>query len=69
MMHCIIPAPARRVFERDLAKVVLDDTSLSHMRGASVDYVQEMMRSSFAVVNNPAAMAKCGCGSSFAPKV
>lgn len=33
-----------------------------------VDFEEDMMRSAFAVVNNPASESACGCGSSFAIK-
>lgn len=33
-----------------------------------VDFEEDMMRSAFAVVNNPVSESACGCGSSFALK-
>mmetsp|Transcript_28481 Transcript_28481/g.39224 ORF Transcript_28481/g.39224 Transcript_28481/m.39224 type:complete len:121 (-) Transcript_28481:90-452(-) len=57
-----------RTFEVDGCKVVIDTTSFDFMKGATVDYVQEMVRSSFAVLNNPQSESACGCGSSFAVK-
>jgi len=48
--------------------VVTDPGSLSFLRGAKVDFVEEMIRSSFAVVENPNSESACGCGSSFALK-
>lgn len=62
-VHC-----CGRVFERDGEKVVVDPDSFELVRGATVDYVQEMIKSSFAVVNNPQSESACGCGSSFAIK-
>lgn len=56
------------VFERDGARVVVDSLSLEFLRGATVDYVQEMVRSSFAVTDNPNSETSCGCGTSFAAK-
>lgn len=56
------------VFTKDGARVVIDKTSLDLLRGSTVDFVQEMIRSSFAVVNNPISESACGCGSSFAVK-
>jgi iron-sulfur cluster assembly accessory protein len=59
---------ANRVFERDGSKVVVDSDSLELIKGSTVDYIQEMIKSSFAVVNNPQSESACGCGSSFAIK-
>jgi iron-sulfur cluster assembly accessory protein len=50
------------------AKVVIDEASFDLVKGSTVDYVQEMIRSSFAVINNPQSESACGCGSSFAVK-
>ena len=57
-----------RVFERDGAAVVVDDGSLEFVRGSTIDFVEEMIRSSFVVSNNPNSESACGCGSSFALK-
>lgn len=57
-----------RIFEKEGSKVVVDEGSFELIRGATVDFVQEMIRSSFAVVNNPQSESACGCGSSFAVK-
>ena len=57
-----------KVFERDGAQVVVDESSLEFVRGATVDFTDDMMRSAFAVVNNPLSESACGCGSSFAVK-
>ena len=56
------------VFKRDDEEVLVDDTSFELIRGATVDYEQEMIRSAFAIVNNPNSESACGCGSSFALK-
>ena len=56
------------IFVQDGMRVVIDQTSLDLLRGSTIDYVQEMIRSSFAVVGNPQSESACGCGSSFAVK-
>ena len=56
------------VYTIEGARLVVDQTSLELLRGSTIDYVQEMIRSSFAVVNNPQSESACGCGSSFAVK-
>lgn len=48
--------------------VVVDKDSLEMMQGATVDYVNEMIRSGFQIVDNPMSETACGCGSSFAMK-
>jgi iron-sulfur cluster assembly 2 len=50
------------------ARVVVDAGSLAFIRGATIDYVQEMIKSSFQVRDNPQSESACGCGSSFAVK-
>ncbi|KAI9914675.1 hypothetical protein PsorP6_006825 [Peronosclerospora sorghi] len=53
------------VFEQDGGRVVVDKESLELIRGSTVDYEQELIRSAFVVVNNPNAASGCGCGTSF----
>eukprot|EP01040_Poterioochromonas_malhamensis_P015476 gene15477-17322_t len=57
-----------KLFERDGMKVVVDESSFELVKGSTIDYVQEMMKSAFAVTNNPQSEKACGCGSSFALK-
>lgn len=55
-------------FERDGAVLVTDETSMQFLAGAEVDYVQDMIKSSFKI-RNPNEAAGCGCGKSFSPKM
>lgn len=50
------------------ARLVIDASSLDFMRGSTIDFVEEMIKSSFEVKNNPQSESACGCGSSFALK-
>ena len=45
-------------------KVIVDEVSIDYLRGATVDFVDDLMGSGFKV-ENPNAVASCGCGSSF----
>jgi iron-sulfur cluster assembly accessory protein len=49
---------------RDGATVVIDSMSLEMMKGAELDFVDDLMGQSFRV-KNPNAVASCGCGTSF----
>lgn len=52
------------VAERDGVRLVVDSVSLDLVRGAAVDYVEELGGAAFRVTN-PNAASGCGCGSSF----
>jgi iron-sulfur cluster assembly accessory protein len=51
-------------FEQHGVKVVVDPFSAPYLTGAEVDYVDTIQAAGFAV-NNPNAVASCGCGHSF----
>ncbi len=51
--------------ERDGAVVLIDPVSIDYMRGARIDYVNDLIGQSFKI-DNPNATASCGCGTSFA---
>ncbi|CAJ0587631.1 unnamed protein product, partial [Mesorhabditis spiculigera] len=53
----------------DGAEVVVDQLSLGYLRGATLDYVEDLMKASFRIVDNPIAQKGCSCGSSFALKM
>jgi iron-sulfur cluster assembly accessory protein len=52
------------LFEFDGLKVIVDRSSLLHMDGAEVDYVEGLHGAGFKF-SNPNATGSCGCGSSF----
>jgi iron-sulfur cluster insertion protein len=54
-----------RVYEFEGAKLVIDDVSLDLLKGAEIDYVEDLLAASFRI-NNPNAKSTCGCGTSFA---
>lgn len=55
------------VIEEHGVKVVIDEVSVEYMRGASIDYIEDVMGSGFKI-DNPNAVSACGCGSSFETK-
>lgn len=58
------PKDDDKLFERQGAKVLIDETSLELLSGSEIDYVDEMIGSSFQI-KNPQAKSTCGCGNSF----
>lgn len=52
------------VFRRDGIAVVIDSVSLDLLAGAEIDFVEDLVGSSFQI-RNPNAASSCGCGSSF----
>jgi len=52
------------VFQFDEVEVLVDEASLPFVEGAQLDYVTDLMGSSFQMTN-PNATSECGCGSSF----
>jgi iron-sulfur cluster assembly accessory protein len=58
------PTPEDRVLDSKGIKVYVDDGSVKLLTGAEIDYVDTLMGAGFTV-NNPNAVAACGCGSSF----
>ncbi len=53
-----------QIFEFDGLKVFIDRSSLLHIEGAEVDYVEGLHGAGFKF-NNPNATGTCGCGESF----
>jgi iron-sulfur cluster assembly protein len=58
------PRETDLVIEQHGVSVVIDDVSINYMRGANIDFVDEVMGSGFKI-DNPNATSSCGCGSSF----
>lgn len=52
------------VIDQNGVKLFVDPTSLMYLSGASIDYVDSLMGGGFKI-ENPNAVAACGCGSSF----
>ena len=58
------PSEDDLVIEHDGAVVLIDPVSLDFLKGAEIDFADEMIGAAFRV-NNPNATSSCGCGTSF----
>ncbi|KAK4472428.1 hypothetical protein MN116_003682 [Schistosoma mekongi] len=56
------------VIKQEGASVVIDSVSLDLIKGATIDYEDELIRSGFCIINNPQVDKSCSCGVSFSPK-
>tara|TARA_B100001123_G_C14850869_1_gene844014 strand:- start:340 stop:666 length:327 start_codon:yes stop_codon:yes gene_type:complete len=52
------------IFETNKVSIIVDSTSLELIKGSKIDYVKELIGSSFKIIN-PQASSSCGCGTSF----
>ena len=52
------------IIETSKVNVLIDDISLNLIKGSKIDYVNELIGSSFKI-SNPQASSSCGCGTSF----
>ncbi|MBS8259266.1 iron-sulfur cluster insertion protein ErpA [Roseibium polysiphoniae] len=52
------------VLEKNGIEVLIDSVSLQYMSGSQIDFVDDLIGQAFQI-NNPNAVAGCGCGTSF----
>lgn len=52
------------IVELEGVKIVLDPTSMMYLNGSTIDFVDNLMGGGFRI-DNPNAVATCGCGHSF----
>ena len=52
------------LIETSKINILIDDISLNFIKGSQIDYVNELIGSSFKITN-PQASSSCGCGTSF----
>ena len=58
------PRAYDNVIEQGGVKVFIDPTSLMYLSGSTIDYIDNLMGGGFHI-ENPNAVATCGCGHSF----
>ena len=52
------------IIKTNKIEVLIDNISLNFIKGSKIDYVKELIGSSFKI-HNPQASSSCGCGTSF----
>ena len=52
------------IFKTKKIEILIDNTSLDLIKRSKIDYVHELIGSSFKITN-PQASSSCGCGTSF----
>ncbi|MBI2833217.1 MAG: iron-sulfur cluster insertion protein ErpA [Acidobacteria bacterium] len=55
---------ADQVFQSNGVKLYVDPISIRYLKGAEVDFIDNLMGGGFTI-KNPNAKSTCGCGSSF----
>lgn len=58
------PGAADQVFESNGVKLYIDPISIRYLKGAQVDFVDNIAGGGFTI-KNPNAVSTCGCGQSF----
>jgi iron-sulfur cluster assembly accessory protein len=58
--------PGDLVSERSGVQVMVDEQSAPFLKGAELDYCEDLMGTGFRILN-PQAARSCGCGTSFEP--
>jgi iron-sulfur cluster assembly accessory protein len=57
-----------RKFDQHGVRLVVDEVSITYLNGAVIDYVDDNLLGTGFKIENPNAVASCGCGSSFRTK-
>lgn len=61
--------PEDNVIEKYGCKVIIDKDTLGFVKGSTIDYFEELIRSGFRVIDNPNSEHGCSCGTSFSIKI
>ncbi|VDQ12410.1 unnamed protein product [Trichobilharzia regenti] len=59
----------KRIIVQNGVTVFIDNVSLDLIKGSTIDYEDELIRSGFYIVNNPQVDKSCSCGVSFSLKL
>lgn len=62
------PDKLDEIIERPGYKLIICNASLMHILGTHIDWKKDVMGEGFSF-DNPMALAKCGCGTSFTSKI
>jgi iron-sulfur cluster assembly protein len=55
-------------FEQHGVQLVVDEISIDYLAGATIDYLDDNLLGTGFKIENPNAVASCGCGNSFRTK-
>lgn len=55
-------------WEQHGVSVVVDEVSINYLDGATIDYIDDNLMGTGFKIENPNAVASCGCGNSFRTK-
>lgn len=58
-----------KLIEQENCKVIVDEETESFIKGSTIDYYEELIKSGFRIIDNPNSEQACSCGSSFSPKI
>lgn len=60
--------PTLKAKDEGEVRVIIDAVSYPYLDGVEIDYVEELIGSSFKIASNPNASSECGCKISFQAK-
>lgn len=59
------PQDGDLIVEDHGVKLIVDPVSIAYLEGASIDYIEDDLMGGGFKIDNPNAVASCGCGHSF----
>lgn len=58
-----------QIVNQDNCKIIIDTETIEFIKGSTIDYHEELIKSGFRVINNPNSEQACSCGTSFSLKI